>query len=161
MWEAFAGDIAKSRGLETERVKALAANLEVSLAEEAEKAGLVDVVCYEDKAVEQMLALGAEESDDHRLNKLSLGEYVAKCGTALSATVDTIIEARIVLLISDMFDFIDLLMCWSLMIVCLSSLSLRMLICERISSSSCDMNVLFSIFCAIFRLTCFSAVPLF
>lgn len=88
MWEAFAGDIAKSRGLDIERVKAIAANLEVSLAEEAEKAGLVDVVCYEDKAVEQMLALGASESDDHRLNKISLGEYVAKCGAPLTATVD-------------------------------------------------------------------------
>lgn len=88
MWEVFAGDIATSRSLDIERVKALAANLEVSLADEAEKAGLVDVVCYEDKAVEQMLALGASESDDHRLNKISLGEYVAKCGAPLSATVD-------------------------------------------------------------------------
>lgn len=88
MWEVFVGDIAASRNLDTERIKAIAAKLEVSLADEAKQAGLVDVVCYEDKAVEQMLALGASESYDHRLNRISLGDYVAKCGEPLSASVD-------------------------------------------------------------------------
>lgn len=88
MWEVIAGDIAASRKLDTERVKAIAANLEVTLPEEAEKVGLVDVVCYEDKAVEQMLALGASESDDHRLNKISLGDYIAQNNQPMGATVD-------------------------------------------------------------------------
>ena len=87
-WEVLVADIAASRKLTPERVKAIAANLEVTLPAEAQSAGLVDVVCYEDKAYEQMVALGVEQSDDHRLNTITLGEYVAKQPQPSVATID-------------------------------------------------------------------------
>lgn len=77
MWATVVEDVAKSRNMEPEALKSIAANLSVAVAEDAVTYGLVDALAYEDELFEQLVELGAGSDKRSNINKVTLGEYVA------------------------------------------------------------------------------------
>lgn len=77
MWATVVEDVAKSRNMEPEALKSIAANLSVAVAEDAVTYGLVDALAYEDELFEQLVELGAGSDERSNINKVTLGEYVA------------------------------------------------------------------------------------
>ena len=75
MWDSIVNDVAKSRNIDTERLKSLASNLEISIAEDALEAGLVDVVAYEDALYDYFATKGVKSNNLNTVNMMSLGRY--------------------------------------------------------------------------------------
>ena len=75
MWTTLVDDVAKSRNLDTERVKAIAYNVDANDAESAKQYGFIDAIEYEDQVDNYLEELGVKRNRDGELNKISLGEY--------------------------------------------------------------------------------------
>ena len=75
MWDGIVNDIAISRDLDAEELKALAANLDISLAEDAYEAGLIDEIGYEDSLYDYFEEQGIDTNNMNTFNMVSLGEY--------------------------------------------------------------------------------------
>ena len=75
MWTTLVDDVAKSRNLDTERVKAIAYNVDANDAESAKQYGFIDAIEYEDQVDKYLEELGVKRNRDGELNKISLGEY--------------------------------------------------------------------------------------
>ena len=75
MWTTLVEDVAKSRNLDTERVKAIAYNVDANDAESAKQYGFIDAIEYEDQVDKYLEELGVKRNRDGELNKISLGEY--------------------------------------------------------------------------------------
>ena len=74
-WHTMAKAIAASRNIDTEGLKALADNLEVTLPEDALQHNLVDGLIYEDEMEKKFAEYGVEPTLDGEYNIISLGEY--------------------------------------------------------------------------------------
>ncbi len=75
MWTTLVEDVAKSRNLDAERVKAIAYNVDANDAESAKQHGFIDAIEYEDQVDNYLEELGVKRNRDGELNKISLGEY--------------------------------------------------------------------------------------
>lgn len=75
MWTTLVEDVAKSRNLDAERVKAIAYNIDANDAESAKQHGFIDAIEYEDQVDNYLEELGVKRNRDGELNKISLGEY--------------------------------------------------------------------------------------
>lgn len=75
MWTTLVEDVAKSRNLDPERVKAIAYNVDANDAESAKQHGFIDAIEYEDQVDNYLEELGVKRNRDGELNKISLGEY--------------------------------------------------------------------------------------
>ena len=75
MWTTLVDDVAKSRNLDTERVQAIAYNVDANDAESAKQYGFIDAIEYEDQVDKYLEELGVKRNRDGELNKISLGEY--------------------------------------------------------------------------------------
>ena len=75
MWTTIVEDVAKSRNLDAERVKAIAYNVDANDAESAKQHGFIDAIEYEDQVDNYLEELGVKRNRDGELNKISLGEY--------------------------------------------------------------------------------------
>ena len=75
MWTTLVEDVAKSRNLDAERVKAIAYNIEANDAESAKQHGFIDAIEYEDQVDNYLEELGVKRNRNGELNKISLGEY--------------------------------------------------------------------------------------
>ena len=75
MWTTLVEDVAKSRNLDAERVKAIAYNIEANDAESAKQHGYIDAIEYEDQVDNYLEELGVKRNRNGELNKISLGEY--------------------------------------------------------------------------------------
>ena len=75
MWTTLVEDVAKSRNLDAERVKAIAYNVDANDAESAKQYGFIDAIEYEDQVDNYLEELGVKRNRDGELNKISLGEY--------------------------------------------------------------------------------------
>ena len=75
MWTTLVDDVAKSRNLDAERVKAIAYNVDANDAESAKQYGFIDAIEYEDQVDNYLEELGVKRNRDGELNKISLGEY--------------------------------------------------------------------------------------
>ena len=75
MWDSIVNDVAKSRNIDTERLKSLASNLEISIAEDALEAGLVDAIGYEDALYDYFTTKGVKSNNLNTMNMMSLGRY--------------------------------------------------------------------------------------
>ena len=75
MWTTLVEDVAKSRNLDAESVKAIAYNVEANDAESAKQHGFIDAIEYEDQVDNYLEELGVKRNRDGELNKISLGEY--------------------------------------------------------------------------------------
>lgn len=75
MWNDIVGDVALSRGLDAEELKRLAANIEISNANKALEAGLIDEVGYEDALYDYFEQQGVDTNNMSTFNMMSLGEY--------------------------------------------------------------------------------------
>jgi protease-4 len=76
LWHSLAKEIASSRNLDTENLKALANNLDVSMPEDALKHNLVDELIYEDVMGDKFAEYGVERNEEGEFNLISLGEYL-------------------------------------------------------------------------------------
>lgn len=82
MWGTISGDVCAARGIDSVEMRRLTDNLEVSLADEALKAGFVDGLLYEDQMNDVFAELGVEaDGDDYRF--VTLGQYAAQVGADL------------------------------------------------------------------------------
>lgn len=89
IWDNICSDIAESRELSAESLKQYAAQLAVSLPEEALKLGMVDSVAPEDYLYALYDNYGVERNEFGLHNTLSLGEYITNSGIGLpTASVD-------------------------------------------------------------------------
>ena len=78
VWNVLAKSIAASRNLDVEKLKKLANNLEVSLAEDALKHNLVDALIYEDEMEAKFAEYGVTPSiGNNDYNILSLSDYIS------------------------------------------------------------------------------------
>ena len=75
MWTTLVEDVAKSRNLDAERVKAIAYNVDANDAESAKQHGFIDAIEYEDQVDNYLEELGVKRNRNGELNKISLGEY--------------------------------------------------------------------------------------
>ena len=75
MWTTLVEDVAKSRNLDAESVKAIAYNVEANDAESAKQHGFIDAIEYEDQVDNYLEELGVKRNRNGELNKISLGEY--------------------------------------------------------------------------------------
>ena len=75
MWNDIVEDVAKSRGLDCEKLKLAAANLEINYAEDALAAGLIDDIGYEDALLDYFENHGVESNSMNGINLMSLGTY--------------------------------------------------------------------------------------
>ena len=75
MWTTIVEDVAKSRNLDAERVKAIAYNIDANDAESAKQHGFIDAIEYEDQVDNYLEELGVKRNRNGELNKISLGEY--------------------------------------------------------------------------------------
>lgn len=75
MWTTLVEDVAKSRNLDAERVKAIAYNVDANDAESAKQYGFIDAIEYEDQVDNYLEELGVRRNRNGELNKISLGEY--------------------------------------------------------------------------------------
>ena len=75
MWNTIVEDVHQSRGIAPETLKKLASNLDISLAEDALEAKLVDEIGYEDSLYEYFESKGVETNDLNTINTISLGRY--------------------------------------------------------------------------------------
>lgn len=75
MWTTLVEDVAKSRNLDAERVKAIAYNVDANDAESAKRHGFIDAIEYEDQVDNYLEELGVKRNRNGELNKISLGEY--------------------------------------------------------------------------------------
>lgn len=77
MWSGIVEDVAASRNIDATELKRLASSLEINLAEEALRAGLVDEIGYEDSLYDYYAEHGVLTNGLDGYNHLSLGEYSA------------------------------------------------------------------------------------
>ena len=77
MWGTISKTVAESRNIAPEALQAVADGLEVSLADEALKAGFIDGVIYEDQMDGVFADLGVTLNEEGRCNMISLGEYAS------------------------------------------------------------------------------------
>jgi protease-4 len=77
MWAVLVNDVATSRKLNPERVRELAANVDVNNAETALSNGFIDAIEYEDQMNNYLEELGVERNRRGELHTISLGDYCA------------------------------------------------------------------------------------
>lgn len=75
IWDGIVEDVALSRNLDAEHIKQLAADLDVSLANEALDAGLIDEIGYEDALYDYFKKRGIATNAMNGFNMVTLGEY--------------------------------------------------------------------------------------
>ena len=84
LWQSICEDVAKSRGLDTNRLKEYASNLSIATAQDALNAGMVDMVAYEDTLYNIYKEYGISN-----VNRISLSEYIFGLGMpTYRATLD-------------------------------------------------------------------------
>lgn len=96
MWNTICEDVAASRGIEVEALKRYAAELAITLPEDALNAHLIDAIAYEDELFALYDSYGVKRNDMGLHSTITLGEYVAMVNVApLRATVgdDTMVKA--------------------------------------------------------------------
>lgn len=71
LWQSICEDVAKSRGIDAKKLKQLAKDLSIATVEDALKAGMVDMVAYEDTLYNIYKEYGVTNS-----NSISLDEYI-------------------------------------------------------------------------------------
>ena len=76
MWSSIVAQVAQSRNIDSTTLKRYAQNLEVYLADEALKSGMVDGLIYEDELEEYYMLHGVEPNDDGSINTITLGNYI-------------------------------------------------------------------------------------
>ena len=76
MWSTIVAQVGKSRNIDADTLKRYAQNLEVYLAGDAAKCGMVDGLIYEDELEEYYMLHGVEPNDDGSINTISLGTYI-------------------------------------------------------------------------------------
>lgn len=76
MWNSIVAQVAQSRNIDSTTLKRYAQNLEVYLADEALKSGMVDGLIYEDELEEYYMLHGVEPNDDGSINTITLGNYI-------------------------------------------------------------------------------------
>ena len=76
MWSSIVAQVAQSRNIDGATLKRYAQNLEVYLADEALKSGMVDGLIYEDELEEYYMLHGVEPNDDGSINTITLGNYI-------------------------------------------------------------------------------------
>ena len=76
MWSTIVADVATSRGIAPERLMEVASNLEIALAEDAQRLGLVDRLAYDDELRALYVEYGVKRNKEGDINTLSLGEYI-------------------------------------------------------------------------------------
>lgn len=76
MWNAITADVAEARGISQEDLKRYAANLDITLAEDALEKGMVDKLAYEDELFKCFDKLGVKRNDMRLHNHISLRDYV-------------------------------------------------------------------------------------
>jgi protease-4 len=77
IWAVLVNDVATSRKLNPERVRELAANVDVNNAETALSNGFIDAIEYEDQMNNYLEELGVERNRRGELHTISLGDYCA------------------------------------------------------------------------------------
>lgn len=75
VWSDIVADVALSRKLDAERLKELAANLDVNHPQEALEAGLIDEIGYESTLYDYLRKKGVNTNSMNGFNMMSLGEY--------------------------------------------------------------------------------------
>ncbi len=76
MWDVICQMVSQSRNIPISALKRYASELDIVLAEDAVKYGLVDELAYEDRLAEIYKSYGVEPTDDGIYNTVSLGEYI-------------------------------------------------------------------------------------
>ena len=75
-WNSICEDVAESRGISVEELKRYAADLSITLAEDALNAGLIDRIAYEDELSDIYDSYGVERNGYDLHNYISLTEYI-------------------------------------------------------------------------------------
>lgn len=75
MWDTIVDDVSKSRNLDAEILNSLASKLEISFAEDALNAKLVDEIGYEDDLYKYIESQGVVSNDLNTINMISLSRY--------------------------------------------------------------------------------------
>ena len=89
IWDSICSDVAISRGLNASTLKEYAKNLSISLPEDALKAGLVDMLGYEEDLYNLYKEYGVATNKQGLVNTISFSKYVTTLSTAtFTATVD-------------------------------------------------------------------------
>ena len=76
IWDNLTNDIAQSRGLDAEKLRRYAKNLEINLPEDALSHGMVDYIAYEDELFNLYDSYGVKRNDFGLHNTISLADYV-------------------------------------------------------------------------------------
>ena len=77
MWQNLVNDVAKSRGIEPQRVKTIAENIDIYNAQTAKEYGFIDAIEYEDEMDNYLEELGVKRSRSGELEKITLSDYCA------------------------------------------------------------------------------------
>ena len=77
MWQNLVNDVAKSRGIEPQRVKTIAENIDIYNAQTAKEYGFIDAIEYEDEMDNYLEELGVKRSRSGELEKITLNDYCA------------------------------------------------------------------------------------
>lgn len=90
IWDSICSDVAKSRGLNSATLKQYAKNLSISLPEDALKAGLVDMLGYEEDLYNLYKEYGVATNEQGLINTISFNKYVTTLVIpSYTATVDS------------------------------------------------------------------------
>ena len=98
MWSSIVAQVAQSRNIDSATLKRYAQNLEVYLADEALKSGMVDGLIYEDELEEYYMLHGVEPNDDGSINTITLGNYIL-CQAAEAAEGGSIGDTPLVAIV--------------------------------------------------------------
>ena len=98
MWSSIVAQVAQSRNIDSTTLKRYAQNLEVYLADEALKSGMVDGLIYEDELEEYYMLHGVEPNDDGSINTITLGNYIL-CQAAEAAEGGSIGDTPLVAIV--------------------------------------------------------------
>ncbi len=85
LWNVLLGDVADSRGISADDLKAYAENMEIRDTEDALRLGMVDGLLYSDQVEGVLWAMSngrqvsdySDMDDSHVVDKISLGDYIA------------------------------------------------------------------------------------
>ncbi|HEY9663758.1 MAG TPA: signal peptide peptidase SppA, partial [Allocoleopsis sp.] len=75
LWNDFRTAAATSRKLTVDKIQTIADQQAVLLPSEAQAAGLIDKVAYEDEIVAELEKLTGQDTDTHSFRQISMGEY--------------------------------------------------------------------------------------
>ena len=86
VWESLCMEVAQSRNIDAKQLAQYAENLAIAFPEDALKAGMIDMVAYEDATYEIFAAQGIKADKYGAVNKVSLDEYIASLGSTKYTT---------------------------------------------------------------------------